>query len=235
MNQMKRCNTCGEEFLATSDFFHIRLERPDGLCSRCKTCRLESQRKYRENNREKLIRKKKAYREQNREKIKGYNQKYYAENSEKRIEYSLRYNQINSENVRKQRRKYRKTHPEKERVKYIFRRTRKAKLPFGFTQKDEAFALDYFNGCCAVCGRPLRDLFGEHTVAMDHWIALTDPRPDNPGTIPTNLLPLCHGINGCNNKKSNRDPVEWLQTEFGKRKAMRILERIETFFATICK
>jgi hypothetical protein len=68
---------------------------------------------------------------------------------------------------------------------------------------------------------------------MDHWIALSDPRPDNPGTVPTNIVPLCHGIGGCNNRKSNRDPVEFLETEFGVRRARQILTRINAYFAWV--
>ncbi len=65
---------------------------------------------------------------------------------------------------------------------------------------------------------------------MDHWIAISDLRPDNPGTVATNMIPLCHGISGCNNKKQNKDPIEWMRQEYGTRKAKPIIARIEAYF-----
>jgi len=112
------------------------------------------------------------------------------------------------------------------------RRARKESLPSNFIEDDWHYALEYFHGCCAVCNRPLVDLFSTHTAAQDHWIPITDPRPDNPGTVPHNILPLCHGENGCNNRKRNRDPVSFLEETFGKRRSRRILDRINAFFMT---
>lgn len=90
---------------------------------------------------------------------------------------------------------------------------------------------EYFDGCCAICGR-LPSFW--HILAQEHWIPITDPRLDNPGTVVGNMLPMCHsrkdGENGCNNSKSNKDPIVWLVEKFGKRKARRILERIEAYF-----
>jgi len=87
-------------------------------------------------------------------------------------------------------------------------------------------ALQYFNHCCAICGRQLKDLFGTHTAAADHWIALSK----GGSTTAINILPLCHGEDGCNNSKGNKDPVEWLIERFGKRKAKKKLAEIEAYF-----
>jgi 5-methylcytosine-specific restriction endonuclease McrA len=103
----------------------------------------------------------------------------------------------------------------------------KITLPYSFSFDDEARALDYFHGYCAVCGKPLRDLFGEIEPHLDHWIALSDPRLDNPGTVPTNMVPLC---NKCNLSKHNADPVKWLNGKFGPRKAKQIQQRVEAYF-----
>lgn len=86
-------------------------------------------------------------------------------------------------------------------------------------------ALRYFNGCCAVCGRP-PGLW--HKLVGDHWIPLNDPLC--PGTIPTNIVPLCHGAQGCNSSKRASDAKEWLTRKFGKRRAADILARIEAYF-----
>lgn len=62
---------------------------------------------------------------------------------------------------------------------------------------------------------------------QDHFIALTDTRPNNPGTVPTNIVPSC-GI--CNDSKGNKNAAEWLIAKFGKRRAYAILKRIEIYF-----
>lgn len=108
------------------------------------------------------------------------------------------------------------------------RRSIKRGLPTKFTALDWQRAIEYFNGCCAVCGRPLRDLFGSHTESMDHWIPLSSP--NCPGTIPENIVPLCHGLGGCNNSKRDKAASVWLTERFGKRGAREVLKRIETYF-----
>ena len=104
-------------------------------------------------------------------------------------------------------------------------------VPNTITGEQWEFALNYFHGCCAVCGRQLRDLLGTHTVAVDHW----HPLVKGGGTVATNLIPLCHGVSGCNNKKHDRLNDEWLIAEFGKRKDKKILKRIQDYFDTVLK
>lgn len=107
------------------------------------------------------------------------------------------------------------------------RRSKARQLPTTLTTEDKHRALEYFNGCCPVCGRQLNDLFNNHTVAWDHWwIAVSK----GGGFTRDNIIPLCHGLEGCNNSKSNRDPIEWLTTRYGKRKAQKILKRIQAYF-----
>jgi len=119
------------------------------------------------------------------------------------------------------------------RIKTHNRRARKRNLPNTFTPEQWRHALDYFHGCCAVCGRQMNDLFGEFYPAADHWIPLSYKGKDNPGTTATNIIPLCHGVGGCNNKKNSTMPDEWLEREYGKRKAKEIIARIETYFESI--
>ena len=74
-------------------------------------------------------------------------------------------------------------------------------------------------------------------IVPDHWIAISDKRPDNPGTVALNIVPLCHtkpgapsGQSCCNNNKHNSDPVKWLTREFGVKKASELLHKIEAYF-----
>lgn len=92
-------------------------------------------------------------------------------------------------------------------------------------------ALRYFHNTCPVCGQQFDDLWGDRLAAIDHWIPISSP--ECPGTTVLNIIPLCHGVGGCNNRKSNRDPVEFLETEFGKRRAREILKRINAYFASL--
>jgi hypothetical protein len=61
-----------------------------------------------------------------------------------------------------------------------------------------------------------------------------DKRPDNPGTVPTNIVPLCHSDKGsrgrCNNSKHNRDAVKWLVERHGEAQSAEIIRRVEAYF-----
>lgn len=107
---------------------------------------------------------------------------------------------------------------------------RKFDLPNTYTTKDRVYAIEHFNGCCAVCGKQLMDLFGDFFVAMDHWVPVSYKGEDNPGTVPGNIVPLCHGIGGCNNSKGSTMPAEWLERRLGKRKGRLKLLEIEAYF-----
>lgn len=102
---------------------------------------------------------------------------------------------------------------------------KQANLPATLTAHEWNRALDYFNHSCAVCGR-VQGLW--HTIAADHWIALNNPKC--PGTTALNIIPLCHGQDGCNNSKADKSPELWLAEHFGKRKASQILKRINAYF-----
>jgi hypothetical protein len=108
------------------------------------------------------------------------------------------------------------------------RKIREHKLPNTLTQEDWEHALAYFNGRCAVCDRP-PGLF--HTLSMDHWIPLN--HPDCPGTTPQNIVPLCHGIDGCNGSKHAQDPLIWLIKRYGEKKGRAKFKAIETYLQSL--
>lgn len=114
--------------------------------------------------------------------------------------------------------------------------SRRKNIPCDFTTEDWERCLEYWHHRCCICDRPI-GLW--HTLAQEHWIPTTDPRPDNPGTVPWNMLPMCHskanGRNGCNNSKSDLDPLVWLERKLGKRKAKKKMLEIEAYFATLRK
>lgn len=256
----KCVNPLGSLLPATSEFFNNRKRSKDGLNYQCKACvheyhqRPERKEKDRIRSQQPEIKARfRAYRQSPRgqEVLKRYNasdkckkrqKEYYArpEQLEKRRKHrSLK-------ETKQKQREYNQRPEVKARVKeyskspkgkiaitlsHHRRKNNERNLPWNFTTEDWQFALNYFHGCCAVCGRQLNDLLGTHTAAPDHWIALSDPKC--PGTIPTNIVPLCHGINGCNNSKWMKPADQWLTDRFGKRRAKQVMDKIKAFFKVV--
>lgn len=132
------------------------------------------------------------------------------------------------------------TNPEKyrnsERIRTERRRTIKEGLPVDFTVSDWEACLEYWSGCCCICGRA-PGLW--NSIVQEHWIAVSDTRPDNPGTVPWNILPMCHatrgstGLGACNQSKKAKDPVVWLEKYLGKRAAKKKIAEIEAYFTSV--
>lgn len=234
----KRCTKCGEEFPSTPKYFNRDRRTLDGLRSHCKVCTKKQKREYRAENRERLKRYDADYYAIHSKYMKEYSKKYQAAHPElarqyrkthreQLREYSRRYRTLNAN----KRREYQRQNLDRFRINGHNYRARKRGLPNTLTIEQMQFALEYFNYCCAVCGRQLLDLFGERKLALDHWIPLSFS--ECPGTTVANLVPLCHGKDGCNNSKHDRDPQEWLISRFGKRKAHKILSNIETYFKVV--
>jgi hypothetical protein len=101
-------------------------------------------------------------------------------------------------------------------------------LPNTFTLEQRAFMLAYWNYACAICGN--QEGFW-HLLADDHWIPINSP--DCPGTVADNMIPLCHGTNGCNNAKNSSEPQAWLVKQFGTSKARKLSKAIEAYFAVV--
>jgi hypothetical protein len=246
---LRRCNTCSVEYPETLEYFHKGKGNRGGLKLTCKKCRSAE---YYANPEPTKARSSESYyanpeyhyqqcrerRKKNPEAWKGYQQKYadthkeqlqakgrcyYAEN---KTEISLRGAKRRRQNPHKYTK--RPINPDERRVSKNRRRARKRSLPDTFTVQDWKRAVEYFHGRCAVCGRQCKNLFGTRTIAADHWIPLDSP--NCPGTTPENMIPLCHGEDDCNCSKGSKDPIEWLNWKFGKRKASEILQRITTYF-----
>jgi hypothetical protein len=242
---------------ATNEYFYKDRKGGRGLGSTCKPCSVVRASQWAKANPDKRKRNLARYAENNREAVRTRGREWARAHSEQRKEYYWRnitsfrirrkaqYDRDRDQNKVASRRYYYakwESNKTKARERYyanrevIIRRhankqynarrqARKRNLPVAYTKSDWDRALAYFGGICAVCGRP-PGLW--HTIAADHWIPLSSP--DCPGTIPTNIVPLCHGIDGCNNSKHSRLPIDWLIDRFGKREAKRIAKRIDTYF-----
>lgn len=178
----------------------------------------------------------KIWMDDNPQKSSEYSKRWRDNHPDEKREDGRRYRKANPEKTREKSRrayarhpeKYRQwsmqsRNPEKHRINQQRREANKRQLLSTFTNENWQSSLIYFDGRCAVCGRPI-GLW--HTLAQDHWIPLSK------GGCYTaaNIVPLCHGINGCNNSKKDRDPYEWLTKRFGPRKAKQITKRIQEYF-----
>lgn len=146
---------------------------------------LEYARQYYQDNREVLIAKGVERERRNPEQARARKQRYIERNPERRKQSANAY-----------------AHSEKGRVGRQRRRARKDGLPDTLTGEQWADCLEYWGYACAVC---------EHSdeIHADHFIALA--LDDCPGTIATNIIPLCRS---CNSSKRDKRPDQWLMKKY---------------------
>lgn len=92
----KKCTKCGEIKLATLDNFNKDKKGKYGLRSQCKICI----KKYREDNKDEINKKRKEYRENNKDKIKKQSKKYREKNRDKIKEYKKQYDKTHKAKVK---------------------------------------------------------------------------------------------------------------------------------------
>lgn len=212
--------------------------------------RKRQQQQYEEENPEEILAEKELSQQQQIERREAYFKKWYEENSERINQETREERAQNPEKFRRQKKesylrlqsdtdkqrrregsriRYTNNLPhyrEQGRIHASKRRARKKGLPSFWLQVHLDFSRQYFKHCCAVCERPLEGFF--HGESADHWIPIAS---DNcPGTIPTNMVPLCYGLDSCNLSKNAKDPKVWLIERYGKRKANAILKHINAYF-----
>ena len=224
----KRCGKCGVEKPLAE--FSKGNHKKDGLQYQCKECN----RKYYAENREHKTEYRREYYAENREREAERMRGYYAENRERIAEWGRRYNAENREHKAAYRREWRAENREREaemgrkwyaenkerhaermrewraengeivRVAGHRRRARERELPCDWTKADMTHALRIFDNKCAACGTGLL----LEAVHWDHVIPVSDPRPDNPGTVPGNMVPMC---DRCNQSKHTADYRTWFK------------------------
>lgn len=249
----RECRTCKQIFPETSEYFATAKNRPKGLRHECRECKrlrgLASSRKVadarNERNRERyntdpeykayIKEQARKWKEDNPEEYKAKKKKDYEKHKDKRLaQMKAKYPERRDKILAQHRANSSKRDPLKRCLEAHKRLARKRGLPFDYTPEDWLACLEYFGHKCAVCGRPENDI---HLLAKDHWIALSDKRSDNPGTVPHNIVPLCHtrrgkggNIIGCNDSKLNADPLTWLASRYSPAEVEAILARINEYF-----
>lgn len=219
---MKRCSKCGEPKLATTEYFYANKDGEYGLRSDCKACR-------------KVLEHDRAQTPERREKQHQYEKDYYQKHGDvvrtrKRVAMRNRRKDPEKGEIIRQQNKKRQSKPGwalMHKACHQRRRARKQGRTTNLSTRQLQRCFEYFNHRCAVCGRPA-GLW--HTLAQEHWQSLSKGGTDTPN----NIIPMCHsrkdGVNSCNNTKSNRDPIEWLNDRVGKKQAGVILARILAYF-----
>jgi hypothetical protein len=253
---LKRCSKCKIIYPATAEYFYHADRWQDGFNIHCKHCLYRKKRSLAtiERIQCKLLRSRLIDRGlrfcPKCEEIKPNTDEYYyasstslgswckrCENAKNRINSFGAYGKakaagkIDYEKRRADSRDWKRRNRHKTRLEWHIYQSRKAELPANFKPIDWQRALNYFNGCCAVCDRQLNDLLGDYPAQADHWIPMSNP--DCPGTVPTNIVPLCGQRGGCNQLKGTKHPREWLIERYGKRRALQILDRIDTYFRSL--
>ena len=94
---VKCCSGCG--VVKPLDDYYRDRSRPDGRTPRCKECAKEATRRYREENRDKVLERRRRYYEGNRGKAREYDRQYYEKNRDKVMDRTLRYREENREYV----------------------------------------------------------------------------------------------------------------------------------------
>lgn len=238
----KRCCTCKIEFPATPEYFHKKRSAKDGLVAKCKTCAIAyAKQHYQKDSTAIRIRRKERYWEDpekaraatrdyinaNKERVNASQRARHRVNPEKKRAADREYGKRNRDKIRASQKKWESLNPERKRATGNRYRSKKENLPSTLTAQEWIDCLAYWDGCCAFCGRP-QGLW--HKIIQEHWIPISWDVPNNPGTVVTNILPACHGVDGCNNSKWKHDPIEWLTRRLGEAKAKKKLAEITAYF-----
>lgn len=243
----KRCPRCRE--LKHYSEYGKQMSSIDGLRLYCKPCNSAKSAEWAKRNPEKVKEASSLYYLANKKAIREYQLRWSHANPDKSRASEVRRKLRHPEYSRKNSAKWRRNHPDKkhlEGIKYRAehpntgiicshrRRARKLNLPNAFTEANWIDALAYWKNCCAVCGQKVMPNNAFYVLAQDHWIAIADPRPDNPGNTAANIVPLCHSrignADGCNCSKSAKDSIEWLNDRYPPKQVKVILARIAAYF-----
>lgn len=177
-------------------------------------------------NREKIILERREYRAKNREKCLLSLKKCYRKNKDKRLERDRQYRMKNKEKIKDRLTRYRRSHPIETKTRNRNRERLLSCSIQDFTTSDWNFCLEYWNHQCAICGKKAQPGI---VICEDHWIPLSKGGK----TSRTNIVPLCHGIGGCNNKKHCFYPEQWLVKTLGKEKAQEKIKEINFYFEEV--
>jgi len=204
---MKRCKRCKK--YKNIDNFSKDIYMKDGLKTKCKSCRIQEQEKYRINNPDKIKLLNKNYREAHKDKINKY-LKNYRKNNKKYLCKQMKQWRLTHPNANKIWKNNNKSHALE--IKRKSNRKRRALILLikeKYTIKDEQTTLKVFNNQCFNCG-------AKNNLHIDHHRPLSK---NNPLTL-YNAVVLC---NICNSSKGNKPPEKF----YGKKRCAKLDRKLK--------
>jgi len=199
VSEMKRCTKCGEDKLATSEYFHKRKDSKDGLRNDCKICWAERTDRYYQEHKESIAKYKENYHKVNRESIAKYHKLYRKEHLTDIAKKSKQYYETNKESTLEHIKLYKRENKDAvNRLKHR-REARKRKLPHTLTSLQWENIKLNFGNTCAYCGES-KKLTIEHFIPLSKMGELTVD----------NVLPICLS---CNCSRGNRDFKTWFRKQ----------------------
>lgn len=99
------------------------------------------------------------------------------------------------------------------------RKSLKAEVLNTLTHEQWEFACEWFNDCCAYCGR-------DEPLGEDHRIPLSKGGP----RTALNILPCC---SSCNSNKHTSKAQDWIYQKFGREKGKEIVDRIVAYLTEV--
>lgn len=225
---MKTCKKCGEEKPKTSDYFPKRKGSEDGLRGDCKKCYKESQKKYREKNKEKVEEYHRNYYRENKTMLLDKAKAYYNSNTMKIYNYQKVYNEKNKEHIKIRQKEYaskrkdikrdydkvyREMNKEKlDAQRNIYRaKTASKELKRIADQRRRAKVKNLPNDLTIIQWEETKTFFknrccycgeNDEILHQDHAIPLCK----NGGYTQSNIIPACPR---CNLSKNDSDLFEW--------------------------
>jgi hypothetical protein len=215
------CREIGRALKRASNTVSERLN-PSAAGSRLETARRrysnnpetvrEANRRWYQNNSEKVCKNRCVYRVNNPEKVQAANRRWYENNSEKARKNARAYREANPEKVREASLRYYKGNRDKAREHVRRRKTlqraarRQSIHPVTRQQIDARFAL--WQRRCAFCGVDATHErnHGRERLTVDHVLALTKGGLDEAG----NILPAC---STCNSSKHDSPVEDWYRQQ----------------------
>ena len=188
---LKQCSSCPRILPATAEFFHRQHANKDNLCSLCKKCKSESDRKYRTENHEAILAGKKRYRQERAEALSTKQRAYYLEHQVERLSYKQNYNQTENGIIAK-------------RADAHNRRARRKKAPGKHTTAQLREQFQSQEGKCYYCQCKLQH--ARDSWHADHVVPLSRGGSNDISNIVITCPP-------CNRAKHDKLPHEWINSQ----------------------
>lgn len=198
----KFCNKCQQNKLLNN--FYKDKRSKDGLQSKCIACDL----KYRQDNAEKIKKRKREYNAKNSEKYKPYFKNYREKNKEKITMVQKDYRLKNAEKIKKQRHEYKEMHRKELSEKTKEYKKLNPEIVNNYTAKRKS--KKRLNGVFLVSKKELKKIYSSNcfycgsnkSIQMDHVIPISKGGRHSIG----NIIPACAK---CNLDKRDKYLIEW--------------------------